>query len=246
MTKDYRKKIYQNYASGFQNLSLQFDEKAAKRWSKTYEHYLKAWLPMNKDSKVLEIGCGGGKLLYFFKARGYKNLKGLDTSPEQVKISRQVIPNVVEADVLKFLKSKKGSYDLIVGLDIIEHFGKGECLNLLDLCHKALRPSGQLILQTVNADSPWCTASRYGDFTHEICLNAQSLSYLLFLSGFEEIECRESGPAPIGLFSVGRLVIWESIRMFLKLWNLAEMGHAGNGIFTRNFLVTARRTSGRS
>jgi hypothetical protein len=111
----------------------------------------------------------------------------------------------------------------------------------LDLCHEALRPGGRLILQTPNADTPWGTHLRYGDFTHEVCFQQNSLKYLLQLCGFSGIEHREMGPVPWGysLASSLRHLAWRTIRLGLQLYNLAETGSPGSGTFTRVFLISA-------
>lgn len=123
---DYRSKLYGKYASLVQEAPSVFDAKAAQRWGYAYDRLLKGWLPQRKDAAILEVGCGWGRLLYFFKTRGYTNLQGVDISPEQVKIARQVIDNVTERDAIEYLDSHSHSFDLIVGLDIIEHFRKVE------------------------------------------------------------------------------------------------------------------------
>jgi hypothetical protein len=82
--------------------------------------------------------------------------------------------------------------------------------------------------------------SRYGDFTHEVGLTPALLTRLLKLSGFQIVAAREAGPVPWGysLVSSLRYLIWQSIRMGLKIGNLAETGSAGSGVLTRVFLIT--------
>jgi len=238
--EDYRSRIYSRYASHFQDSSSAFDIGAAWYWARAYHHYLKGWLPANKDANMLDVACGGGKLLYLYQRMGFKNIFGVDISPEQVQLARQVTPNVNEANALNFLDSRSDTYDFISDLDIVEHLHKPEVLRFLDLCYCALKPDGRLVLQTPNADSPWGMAVRYGDFTHEAAFNPNSLGRLLALAGFIDIEVREIGPVPFGhsVFSTVRYVIWQIIRAGLKFWNLAETGNAGSGVFTRVFLIT--------
>lgn len=240
---DYRVRIYERYASRFQSAPKTFDAEAARRWGRAYRHYLRGWLPREKIARILDIACGGGKLLQFFIDAGYDDVHGVDISPEQVALARQVTPNVVQADVLKYLTDQKDKFDLITGLDIVEHFRKDEVLHFLDLCYAALKPGGRLVLQTPNAESPWGTHLRYGDFTHELGFNPNALTRLLALVGFETIEARELGPVPVGYSAASTLrwLVWQAIRAGLKVWNVAETGDAGSGVFTRVFLVGAMR-----
>lgn len=237
---DYRERIYESYATNFQDAPPQFNIAAAWRWGRAYRYHLRDWLPNRKESDILDLACGGGKLLYFYKRMGFVNFSGVDISPEQVKLSLQVTSNVAEANILDFLASKPNTYDLISGFDIIEHFHKPEVMRFLDLSYGALKPGGRLILQTCNADSPWGGVHRYGDFTHELSFNHNSLSRLLNLVGFTSIESREQKPIPLGhsVLSSGRYIIWQAIRAGLKIWNLAETGDAGSGVFTRIFLIS--------
>lgn len=239
----YRDRIYKAYASGFQDAGPQFDFAAAARWGRAFDWYLRGWLPEDKSAPILEVACGQGKLLSFFKKRGFHNISGVDVSPEQIALARQVVPTVHEANVLEFLEAHPGQFELIVGFDIIEHFNKDEVLRFLDGCRLALKTGGRLILQTPNADSPLVADTRYGDFTHEVCFQMNSLGRLLRLCGFKDIVAREQGPIPHGysFLSTVRWLIWQCIRILLKIYNFAETGGPGSSVFTRVFLVCGFR-----
>ncbi len=238
---DYRKLIYKKYATCFQGYEGNVDIVADRRWGQAYKHFLRGWVPERKDAAILEAACGSGKLLRFLREQGYTNVAGVDISPEQVSLAKQVTENVVETNVLDFLESTEKRYDLIIGLDIIEHFTKDEALRFLKACFETMKPGGRLILQTPNADSPWGLMHRYNDFTHEICFNPNALTNLLNLLGFQHIEAREGGPVIHGVVSFGRYVIWQLIRLCIKIWNLAETGSVGSNIYTRVFLISGAK-----
>ena len=242
---DYRQRIYARYGESFQDTGKCFDAAASTRWGKSYHHYLKGWLPSNQDAEIVELASGGGRLLHFLKKAGYRRLTGVDISPDQVSLAKQVVPNIVQCDVLSFLESQRERFDLVIGLDIIEHFHKPEVLHFLDECFAALKPGGTIILQTPNAESPWGSTHRYNDFTHEVCFNPNALSRLLQLVGFSNVESREAGPVPIGSGAISslRFVLWVAIRIGLTMWNLAETGSGGSGIFTRVFFISGVKRS---
>jgi len=240
---DYRTRIYREYASQMQDASSVFDESEAAHWGRAYTTFLKSWLPKKKGSAILDVACGGGKLLYFFKSRGYTNLNGVDISAEQVALSKQVTKNISEANAINYLEEHQSSFDLITGLDIIEHFQKSEVLKFLEAAYGALKPGGRIILQTPNAESPWGMTVRYGDFTHEVAFNPNALKRLLSLCCFCEIEPREAGPVIHGLVSLGRYLAWKVIRSGLVVWNLAETGSRGSGVYTRVFLLSGMKAS---
>lgn len=240
---NYRARLYERYGSAIQNAPEQFDEAASTRWGKAYDWYLRGWLPASKDARIVDLACGYGRLLHFLTSRAYRNVAGVDISPDQVRRARQVIPEVYEANVLEFLEAHPGEHDLLTALDLIEHLNKDEASRFLDACFAALRPGGRLILQTANADSPFGMAIRYGDLTHEICFNVNCLTRLLALHGFTDIKARETGPLPWGysFTSTARWLLWQGIRMGGILWNLVETGYRGDGVLTRNFLIGAIR-----
>ncbi|HLX61628.1 MAG TPA: class I SAM-dependent methyltransferase [Planctomycetota bacterium] len=238
----YRERIYKDYSANFQDLKPTFDEIAKRRWGRAYDYYFRNWLPPSKDAAIVDLACGGGALLYFFKERGYTNLTGVDISPPQVALSKQVIPNVVESSVLDFLESNPGQFDLITGLDIAEHFNKDELLRFLDGVRGALKPGGRVILQTINGDTPWASNMRYHDLTHEVGFTPNVLCRLLKMCGFEKPEPRENSPAlGYSFIATLRALLWQCIRWKLMFWNYVETGEPGDRVFTRCFLISAVR-----
>jgi 2-polyprenyl-3-methyl-5-hydroxy-6-metoxy-1,4-benzoquinol methylase len=240
---NYANKIYKNYATKFQDASLIFNKENATLWARNYMFYLRGWLPKNKNAYIADLACGGGKFLYYIKNLGYKKIAGVDISPEQVQIAKQITDDIFEEDVINWLSSNINSFDFITGFDIIEHLDKKSVLNFLDSCNASLKNGGTLILQTTNAESPWGEAMRYADFTHEVSFTPKSLYRLLKLYGFSNIVAREVGPVFKWnrLPSIIRYVIWKFLHLILKVWNLAETGMPGSGIFTRVFLIKAEK-----
>ncbi len=237
----YRDKIYQKYSTIFQgrDAALNFDAAFAEKQAPVFEKRLGRHLPADKNATIVDLACGGGDFLYFLKRRGYTNLTGVDLSPQQVTLARQVIPQVEEGDVIAFLEKNPGRFDLITAFDLIEHLTKDEVLSFLEKAYAALKPGGKLILQTPNGDSPFVGTILYGDFTHELCLNPASATKLLKLCGFGAVSCYEMGPVTHGFVSWARRLLWIKVRLLLKFVHLIETGSAGSGIFTRVFYVVA-------
>ena len=242
---NYRERIFSRYASSIQNSDGRFDPVAASNWGDSYQPRILPWLPQDKKCNILEIACGNGRLLYCLKTWGYSNITGIDISPEQVKLSRQVLGEnrIHHAEAISYLLNNQNTFDIIIGLDLIEHFTKDEILPFLDAVNQSLRLGGALILQSPNADSPFGLSYRYGDFTHEIIFNQNSLSSLLKISDFNDIQFQEVGPSVRGITSFLRFILWLGFRQFILLWNLAETGSKGSGIATRNMLAYARKNN---
>lgn len=201
---------------------------------------LKEYLPHNKEACCLDIACGSGTFLYFLKQKGYKNITGIDISPQQVALAKQVCDDVREVDVKEFLASGS-AYDLITIFSFIEHLSRDEAMNLMDEVYKSLSPGGRIILITPNADSPFASHMRYGDITHEIIYNQSSLSSLLRACGFQNCKAFETGPVPHGIISSIRWILWKMICSILKFYRLVEGGSAKNWIFTTEFIMVAEK-----
>ena len=219
--------------------SLNYGQAEYQRAARAIAHRLREWLPVDPSSCCLDVGCGGGQMLFALELLGFSDVVGIDVSAEQVALARQVSDVVHEVEATSFLRDNPERFDLITALDVVEHFRKDELFDLLDGLYSALKPGGRVILQTPNAESPWGLMHRYHDITHEVAFDPYSLEHVLSLSGFCSFEARECGPYIHGPTSLARWAIWRSIRAGLYLWNLAEMGTPGSGVYTRVFVAKA-------
>jgi len=242
MNKNYRTIFYKNYFSEKSNKgSVNLNERNLSSWRYATFSRIKDWLPDDKNAKILVIGCGFGNLLKAFNQAGYKNLTGIDISEEQIVKAKELNSDISFfcTDLITYLKNEIKKFDLITAFDVIEHLDKEEAITTLRLINDTLNENGQLIIQTPNAESPWFGAVGYGDFTHEWFYTASSLEDVLLKSGFRNIEFKPSEPLFISFKSSIRRIVWKSINLFLKIWNLAETGSTGSKIYTRVFLARA-------
>ena len=53
----------------------------------------------DKDSNILDAGCGSGGLITFLNSNKYKNIKGFDLSDDAVSLSKEKKLNVVHGDI---------------------------------------------------------------------------------------------------------------------------------------------------
>lgn len=236
---DYRSLIYSRYEVLWEDQKTHFDPDEALRWGRSYRFLLKSLLPADRAATILDLGCGTGKLLHNLKYMGYHRLHGIDASPEQARIAMQACENVVHGDVFDFLAGRREEFDAIIAFDFFEHFTKNEFIRLLELCYQALRPSGKLIVQTVNARSPMGLSCRYADLTHELCVTPDCLRNLLILVGFTYFAARERGPMPHNIVNSVRYVLWQFVRTVLWTYDLIEVGGVRRPIYTRDFVAVA-------
>jgi SAM-dependent methyltransferase len=49
---------------------------------------------LSTDSRILDLGCGYGRLLGLLFERGYRNLVGLDLAPSMIELARENFPTI--------------------------------------------------------------------------------------------------------------------------------------------------------
>jgi O-antigen chain-terminating methyltransferase len=100
---------------------------------------------------VLDIGCGRGIFLDLLSQAGIE-ATGVDHSPESVVACRQRGFRVEQESASEYLRHVTGQFGGIFCSHVIEHMAYPEALNLLELCHSALRPDGLFLVVTPNPE----------------------------------------------------------------------------------------------
>ena len=158
------------------------------------------WNPanINPAMKLLELGCGTGQLLLYFRAKGAKNFIGVDHDKEITKLlPEDIIVNFHCEDILSFISnSKKQLYDRVIMLDVLEHFVPLEATRLLSGVRNLLTAQGKILVRVPNSASPWALNAQFGDLTHKMALNTHGLNQLGAASGLkvEKIYEQHFGP----------------------------------------------------
>ncbi len=209
-----------------------------------FRQIIERHFPQDRNAVVLELGCGHGAFLYAMHEAGYTRARGVDWADEQVRAARDLgIAGVEQGDVMSALTLlAAGSLDVVVAFDLIEHFTKDELLPLVDEVYRVLRPGGRWIIHAPNAEGPFGSRIRYGDFTHELAFTRVSIGQVLKASGFASVRCYEDQPVPHGLKSAARLVLWKVIRAGLLFYTAVETGAFDRGaVFSQNLLAVVDR-----
>lgn len=239
-----RERIYAHYVSAWDETAAPSSVGGFAARAPTLRSIVHKYFPGNLEAAILDLGCGHGALLYFAREAGYRRLRGVDVSPQQVAVAHRLgIEDVEEGDLMAVLTAlPESSQDVVVAFDVIEHFTKDELIAFVDAVRRVLKPAGCWLIHTPNAESPFGVAVRYGDMTHEQAFTRTSLEQLLRASGFASVECFESGPVAHGMKSVIRVGLWKLIRLALRMWTAVETGDTGRrALFTRNLLAVARK-----
>lgn len=82
-------------------------------------------IKLNKNAKIIDIGCGSGKTIYYFRDFGFKNSIGIDISSNALKICEsaglKINKDVFLVNAFK-TKFKNKSFDLVFAEGLLEHF----------------------------------------------------------------------------------------------------------------------------
>lgn len=240
--RHYRTRIYGRYVEAAGATPLVVDRDSLRPRAAYLDRLVRRHFPAARDAAIFDVGCGHGAVLDAAQRAGYRNLAGVDASPQQVEAARRLgIPGVRQGDLLQALgELAPGSHDLVIAFDVLEHFTKDETLGFVDAVLRVLRPGGRWLIHVPNGESPFAGRIRYGDFTHEQAFTRGSLTQLLLACGFERVACYEDAPIAHGLRSAVRSVLWRFIRLGLRLYLAAETGDSGrDAIFSQNLLAVA-------
>jgi 2-polyprenyl-3-methyl-5-hydroxy-6-metoxy-1,4-benzoquinol methylase len=199
---------------------------------------------LNKNKKILDVGCGAGFLLNALECEDYKNLTGVELDKNQYLEAKKHLKfsKLFNQDCIEFLNKTEERYDIIFLYDLLEHIPKEKIIRLLKLIYKSLNNKGVLVIKTPNADSPYfASRMRYGDFTHETSFNKESVETVLREAGFSNIICK-STKFPFSLKSLGVYPIRLLGNIILRIYMISYIGlEALNIILTPNFIIIAKK-----
>ncbi len=244
--KDFRSELYSKYFSTFTKFIGEEDLFDKKTKNVLFTIYKKWYLPIikrfPKNVAVLDIGCGTGHMLNFLKKEGFQNLYGIDISEELIKLTREKGINADVYDIFNFLGINKKKFDVVFGLDIIEHFYKDELFGLFKGLNNILNDNGIIIIHTPNGDGLFPQHIIYGDLTHLTIFNSNSLSQILRSTGFTKIRCSETGPTSKNFKGIIRIILWKIIRLVFQSIRIVETG-GSEKILTQDFICIAHKSN---
>lgn len=213
-------------------------------WTRAYiKDNFSAFLPRDKNARILEIGCGFGKNLLALQALGYNRIEGIDLSGEQVSYARDTLGlgQVQQADALEWLQRAEPGIDCILLIDVLEHLDLDTLMALGELMHEKLAPGGRVLVQVPNDLAP-LNPFRQGDLTHLRAFTGQSLQQF-FASVNLQMVCSYSAlPSKRG---VGLLRRWMWRILFNPLFSLLFFMLHGratfNTVFTANIIAVGQK-----
>jgi len=126
-----------------------------KTWlsSQNYIHSFNSFLlkqvKLDKNSRILDIGCGRGKILadLSIKLKLQNKPIGLDIESHKDKSKKIIFKKI---DAMNFVSKTKITFDLILIKQTIHLLRKQQILKLLSICKKILSPNGKIIILSLD------------------------------------------------------------------------------------------------
>jgi 2-polyprenyl-3-methyl-5-hydroxy-6-metoxy-1,4-benzoquinol methylase len=239
---NYREILYAKYFS--HHVSPQQQQQRSELFAaqkRQFAHEVLPLLPKDNTTRMLDIGCGSGSLLAACKDAGFANVVGVDVSEEMVQEAHNNgVPEVVCGHLVPFLEARTGQFDVITGMDIIEHFTKDELVHVLQCIQAALRPGGMVIFRTPNADAPLASLYTIGDFTHENTMNLTSAFQVMRSVGYSNVAVL---PSRIRSHSIQREILriplWFVVRVACYIALVATSRSIKHVVLTPNMIIVA-------
>tara|TARA_B100001564_G_scaffold296615_1_gene262131 strand:- start:481 stop:1188 length:708 start_codon:yes stop_codon:yes gene_type:complete len=117
---------------------------SSKKYVSQFHKFIKKELTLNKNTKVLDIGCGRANIISFIQKKyRFKNKAiGID-----ILKNKNIKKNIIfkKSDAIYYLKKGK-KFDLIIIKQTIHFFSKSKLLSLLNLARKNLNSKGALLI----------------------------------------------------------------------------------------------------
>jgi 2-polyprenyl-3-methyl-5-hydroxy-6-metoxy-1,4-benzoquinol methylase len=182
-----------------------------------------------RESKILEIGCGIGKLCHALDKKGFKDVTGIDVSEIAIQYGKNKYPhlNLSGYNGTK-LNVADESIDFCISFDVIEHIFdvQGHLREVI----RVLKPGGRFLFQTPNILSNAIveTIRRRGRLTwrkyHPSLQFSFSLKRELIRAGFVDIEFVKISPLtdfklselPSPARAFLKMIPWKRLPVFLQ------------------------------
>jgi len=122
---------------------------SSQKYINSFNHFVLKQVKLNKNSRILDIGCGRGKILANLsnKLRLINKPIGLDIENHKDKSKKMIFKRI---DALSYIAKTKATFDLILIKQTIHLLKKKQAIKLLLLCKNRLNPDGKIIILSLD------------------------------------------------------------------------------------------------
>ena len=118
---------------------------SSKKYIRSFNNFLLKQIRLNRDSQILDIGCGRGKILGFLCSSLRLKNKPVGIDIENHK-DRDKRVNFKKIDAIKYLKNNNQKFDLILIKQTIHLMNFREIKKLISLCKTELKKDGKILI----------------------------------------------------------------------------------------------------
>ena len=124
---------------------------SSKKYINSFNNFVLKQKKLNKNSKILDIGCGRGKILEDLSQRLKLVNKpiGIDIENHKDKSKKILFKKI---DAFRFISKTKISFDLILIKQTIHLLKKNQIIKILNLCKKKLNRNGKILVLSLDPD----------------------------------------------------------------------------------------------
>jgi len=151
MKQDYAKKIIHQLAEDYDTISDQFDQTRQHNWQEISDIIVNY---VSKDSNILDIGCGNGRLVQNIPSES--KYTGLDISPKLISKAKAKHPthNFVTGDILA-LPFQDNSFDIVFAIASFHHIPSVEFrIKTINEITRVLNKDGIFVMTNWNLYQP--------------------------------------------------------------------------------------------
>jgi ubiquinone/menaquinone biosynthesis C-methylase UbiE len=122
---------------------------SSTKYIKSFNNFLLKQKKLNKESKILDIGCGRGKIIGSLSTKlKLKNKPiGLDIENHKDKDKRIIFKKI---SAIKYLKNNKKKFDLILIKQTIHFFNLRDIKKILTYSQSSLQTAGIILILTLD------------------------------------------------------------------------------------------------
>jgi len=122
---------------------------SSQKYINSFNQFILKQVKLNNNSRILDIGCGRGKILSNLsnKLKLINKPIGLDIENHKDKSKKMIFKRI---DALSYIAKTKATFDLILIKQTIHLLKKKQAIKLLSLCKNRLNPNGKIIILSLD------------------------------------------------------------------------------------------------
>ena len=122
---------------------------SSEKYINSFNKFILKQVNLDKHSRILDIGCGRGKILGKLsnKLKLSKKPIGLDIENHKDKSKKIIFKKI---DALSYVSKTKITFDLILIKQTIHLLKKKQAIKLLSICKNKLNPNGKIIILSLD------------------------------------------------------------------------------------------------